>query len=456
MLKITETIVALSTPPGVGAIAVIRLAGPDAITITDRVFRGKKLADVPTHTLHFGVIEKDGAAIDEVVVSVFRGPKSYTGDDVIEISCHGSPYIQQQILSLLMAEGARMAKPGEFTLRAFLNGKMDLSQAEAVADLIASESAASHDLAMQQMRGGYSDELKNLRYKLIEFAALIELELDFSEEDVEFANRDQLVALTNRISRVINQLIDSFQLGNVIKKGVQTVIAGRPNAGKSTLLNALLNEERAIVSEIAGTTRDTIEEELNIHGIQFRLIDTAGIREATDAIEKAGVERTMEKIERSTLLLYVFDIQTMGVEEVAADLASFTRGNYSLLLVANKMDQGLPAEKVLPFDALGDMIYISSKEGTNLEDLKEAMYTRIAGDGYSRGNVIVSNARHLEALMKAKESLTDILASVEGKASGEITALSIRSALNYLGEITGEVTNEDLLDFIFSKFCIGK
>jgi tRNA modification GTPase len=456
MMKITETIVALSTPPGLGAIAVIRLAGSDAIAITDRIFRGKKLADVPTHTLHFGVIEKDGVAIDEVVVSVFRGPKSYTGDDVIEISCHGSPYIQQQILSLLIAEGARMAKPGEFTLRAFLNGKMDLSQAEAVADLIASENAASHDLAMQQMRGGYSDELKNLRYKLIEFAALIELELDFSEEDVEFANRDQLVALTNRISRVINQLIDSFQLGNVIKKGVQTVIAGRPNAGKSTLLNALLNEERAIVSEIAGTTRDTIEEELNIHGIQFRLIDTAGIREATDAIERAGVERTMEKIERSTLLLYVFDIHAMGLEEVAADLASFNRGNYSLLLVANKMDQGLPAEKVLPFDALGDIHYISSKEGTNLEDLKEAMYARIAGDGFNRGNVIVSNARHLEALLKAKESLADILASVEGKASGEITALSIRSALNYLGEITGEVTNEDLLDFIFSKFCIGK
>ncbi len=451
-----DTIVAIATPPGVGAIAVIRMSGPDAVKLASLVFRGKDVKAAESHSAHFGSIQENQNVVDEVVLTIFRAPRSYTGEDSIEISCHGSHYIQQQILALLIRKGARLAKPGEFTLRAFLNGKMDLSQAEAVADLIASESAAAHDLAMQQMRGGYSEELKRLRYELIGFASMIELELDFSEEDVEFANRDQLSALSKKITGILDALIESFRLGNVLKQGVQTVIAGRPNAGKSTLLNALLNEDRALVSEIAGTTRDTIEEELNIHGIVFRLIDTAGIREATDVIEQAGVKRTMEKIAQSTLLIYLFDVQTMDVDEVAKDLQMFVRGNYSLILVGNKMDRGLPADKVLALDRLGDILYISSLEGKNLDALKETMYQRIAGSEESPGHVIVSNVRHLEALIHAREALHDIVQGIEGHFSGEITALSIRRALNYLGEITGEVTNDDLLDFIFSKFCIGK
>ena len=451
-----ETIVALSTAPGIGAIAVIRLSGSDAIRITDAIFTGKKLADADSHTLHFGIIKENEIQLDEVVIGLFRNPKSYTGEDVIEISCHGSPYIQQKIIQLILSKGARLAKPGEFTMRAFLNGKMDLSQAEAVADLIASENKSAHDLAMKQMRGGYSDVLKNLRYKLIEFGALIELELDFSEEDVEFAERDHLIRITNQIKTIINDLIKSFELGNVLKQGVSAVIAGRPNAGKSTLLNALLNEERAIVSEIAGTTRDTIEEELNINGILFRLTDTAGIREAKDEIEKLGVERTFEKIHHSALLIYVFDVQNLTDKDLAEDLSKFSFGNYKLLLVGNKIDKGLFGEKFLQFEKYEPIIYISSLEKTNISELKDAMYKAIVDSAININSTIVSNARHLEALIKTKESLEEIIDSVEQKTSGEITALSIRRALNYLGEITGEVTHEDMLSFIFGKFCIGK
>ena len=450
-----DTIVALSTPAGMGAIAVIRLSGSDAIRMCDAVFQGTDLLEAAANTLHVGWLKDGEQLVDEVVVGIFRAPKSYTTEDVVEISCHGSVFIQQQVLALMVRQGARMAKPGEFTMRAFLHGRMDLSQAEAVADLIASEGAAAHDLAIKQMRGGFSNELSKLRDQLIGFASMIELELDFSEEDVEFANRDELVVLSNRIEKVLDQLIDSFRLGNVIKQGVQTVIAGRPNAGKSTLLNALLNEDRAIVSEIAGTTRDTIEEEVNIHGILFRLIDTAGIREATDVIEQAGVQRTMEKIAQSTLLLYVFDVQEMSVEEVGKDLQQFHQGNYKLLLVGNKMDRGLPGDKVLALDAFGDVLYISSKDGSNLDALKERMYQLVGGDN-RLGDVVVTNVRHLEALTKAKRAIQEVLDGIKGKFSGEITALSIRRALNYLGEITGEVTHEDLLDYIFSKFCIGK
>ena len=451
-----ETIVALSTAPGIGAIAVIRLSGSDAIRITDAIFTGKKLADADSHTLHFGIIKENEIQLDEVVIGLFRNPKSYTGEDVIEISCHGSPYIQQKIIQLILSKGARLARPGEFTMRAFLNGKMDLSQAEAVADLIASENKSAHDLAMKQMRGGYSDVLKNLRYKLIEFGALIELELDFSEEDVEFAERDHLIRITNQIKTIINDLIKSFELGNVLKQGVSAVIAGRPNAGKSTLLNALLNEERAIVSEIAGTTRDTIEEELNINGILFRLTDTAGIREAKDEIEKLGVERTFEKIHHSALLIYVFDVQNLTDKDLAEDLSKFSSGNYKLLLVGNKIDKGLFGEKFLQFEKYEPIIYISSLEKTNISELKDAMYKAIVDSAININSTIVSNARHLEALIKTKESLEEIIDSVEQKTSGEITALSIRRALNYLGEITGEVTHEDMLSFIFGKFCIGK
>lgn len=456
MTDLQDTIVALSTAPGIGAIAVIRLSGADAVRIADEIFTGKKLATADSHTLHFGIIGENENQIDEVVIGLFRNPKSYTGEDVIEISCHGSPYIQQKIIQLILSKGARLAKPGEFTMRAFLNGKMDLSQAEAVADLIASENKSAHDLAMKQMRGGYSDVLKNLRYKLIEFGALIELELDFSEEDVEFAERDHLIHTTNQVKTIINDLIKSFDLGNVLKQGVSTVIAGRPNAGKSTLLNALLNEERAIVSDIAGTTRDTIEEELNINGILFRLTDTAGIREAKDEIEKLGVERTFEKIHQSALLIYVFDVQQTTDAELADDLGKFTKGNYKLILVGNKIDKGLFGDKFLQFEKYEPIMYISSLEKTNINELKDAMYNSVVDEEINSTSTIVSNARHLEALIKTKEALQEIIQSIEQKNSGEITALSIRHALNHLGEITGEVTHEDMLDFIFSKFCIGK
>jgi tRNA modification GTPase len=451
-----DTIVAISTAPGVGAIAVIRLSGEDAIKITDEIFIGKKLAEVASHTLHFGVIEKNGNKVDEVVVGIFKNPKSYTGEDIIEISCHGSPFIQQQILQLIISKGARLAKPGEFTMRAFLNGKMDLSQAEAVADLINAQTLAAHDIALKQMRGGYSEELKKLRYELIHFASMVELELDFSEEDVEFAERRHMQLLIEKINTILNGLIKSFELGNVIKNGINTVIAGRPNAGKSTLLNALLNEERAIVSEIAGTTRDTIEEELNINGIIFRLIDTAGIREAKDEIEKMGVAKTMEKIASSTLLIYVFDVNTMSLEDVKNDLASLISSGDKMLLVANKIDTPEGGKLLANFFELEPDAYISSLQKTNIEELKTFMYKKIVTDDLNIGNIIVTNARHLEALQKTRTSLDEVLNAINSEISGELTALHIRYALNALGEITGEITNDDLLDDIFRNFCIGK
>ncbi len=451
-----DTIVAISTAPGVGAIAVIRLSGDNAIKITDEIFIGKKLAAVPSHTLHFGVIEKNGNKVDEVVVGIFRNPKSYTGEDIIEISCHGSPFIQQQILQLIISKGARLAKPGEFTMRAFLNGKMDLSQAEAVADLINAQTLAAHDIALKQMRGGYSEELKKLRYELIHFASMVELELDFSEEDVEFAERRHMQLLIEKINTILNGLIRSFELGNVIKNGINTVIAGRPNAGKSTLLNALLNEERAIVSEIAGTTRDTIEEELNINGIIFRLIDTAGIREAKDEIEKMGVAKTMEKIASSTLLIYVFDVNTMSLQDVKNDLATLISSGDKMLLVANKIDTPDCGKLLANFFELEPDAYISSLQKTNIEELKTFMYKKIVTDDLNIGNIIVTNARHLEALQKTRSSLDEVLNAINSEISGELTALHIRYALNALGEITGEITNDDLLDDIFRNFCIGK
>ncbi|MEZ5174572.1 MAG: tRNA uridine-5-carboxymethylaminomethyl(34) synthesis GTPase MnmE [Bacteroidia bacterium] len=451
-----DTIVALSTAPGTAAIAVIRMSGAEAVVIADKVFRGKSLSEALTHTLHFGVLADGDRQIDEVVISLFRNPSSYTGEDVVEISCHGSEYIQQEILSLLVKKGARLARPGEFTMRAFLHGKMDLAQAEAVADLIATSNRSMHDLAMQQMRGGYSQVLRNLRDKLIEFGALVELELDFSEEDVEFAERGHLLKLTQNIKEVIDGLIHSFTLGNVLRSGVNTVIAGKPNAGKSTLLNALLNEERAIVSAIAGTTRDTIEEVLNIRGIDFRLIDTAGIRDAQDEIEKVGVDRTMEKIGQSAILLYLFDVHTTDKEMLGKDLGGFIKGNYHLILVGNMIDKGLPAEKVVDFSVFGDVLYISAKEKQNIQDLLDRMYYAVVDSDMEQSSVVVSNVRHLESLQKARTALADIIDSIEGKQGGEITALSIRHALNAIGEITGEVTHEDVLGYIFGRFCIGK
>ncbi|MEL6972215.1 MAG: tRNA uridine-5-carboxymethylaminomethyl(34) synthesis GTPase MnmE [Bacteroidota bacterium] len=614
--NLADTIVALATPQGVGAIGVIRLSGPKAISIVNGVFRGKDLSQQATHTVHFGTIrdEKD-KILDEVLVTLFVGPKSYTGENVVEVSCHGSDYIIQEIIRLFIRQGARLAQAGEFTMRAFLNGRMDLSQAEAVADLIASSSAGSHDLAMQQMRGGFSDEIAALRQQLVDFASLIELELDFGEEDVEFANRDDLRQLVEKIQRVLRQLIHSFQLGNVIKQGVSTVIAGRPNAGKSTLLNALLNEERAIVSDIAGTTRDTIEEILNIEGIQFRLIDTAGIREAEDTIEAIGVEKTLEKVRQSSLLVYVFDVIETSPEEVRADLNKLVQEGMHVLVVANKMDlnpytkyeqyfrsspgpssQGgeiagsasapttlgkwltadrntysilkerarelrnnptqaeaelwphirkrqiegcefrrqhvighfipdfvcldrklileidggyhqLPEVKlkdeertevleemgyqVLRFrnediyDDLASVIEqirqallpqhtdtpsrekglgvepnawvpLIAKEGMNVPYLKEKLYEAVVSEKVNTDSTIVSNARHYEALEKSYEALDAVLTGMDSGITSDFIAMDIRRSLHHLGEITGEISTDELLGNIFGKFCIGK
>ncbi|MDX1943182.1 MAG: tRNA uridine-5-carboxymethylaminomethyl(34) synthesis GTPase MnmE [Saprospiraceae bacterium] len=564
--NLKDTIVALATPPGVGAIGVIRLSGEDAIFIVNQVFQGKHLTLQASHTIHFGTIKEEEHLIDEVLVSLFVAPKSYTGENVAEVSCHGSPYIIQQLIQLFIKKGARLAQPGEFTLRAFLNGRMDLSQAEAVADLIASESESSHAVAMQQMRGGFSNEIKHLREELIHFASMIELELDFGEEDVEFANRDDLKELILKIQKLIYTLVESFQLGNVIKNGVSTVIAGRPNAGKSTLLNALLNEERAIVSEIEGTTRDTIEEVLNIKGIHFRLIDTAGVREAQDQIEAIGVEKTMQKIQQSALLVYVFDVIKTPPEEVHKDLEKLVHPGVQLLVVANKMDLN-PYTKVehylkvqstkyevgtgeaefgnensemknidsdvrnanshvgnvdshiktpdsdeknidstieidnshkrtadslngisdsdyktentdagndksetgnippspSPAEALAkegitrnNFVPISAINQMNIEYLKEKLYETALSGKVNLENTIVTNARHYEALQKASEALDTALKGLNSGITGDFLAMDIRRALVYLGEITGEVGVEDLLEHIFSKFCIGK
>jgi len=452
-----ETIVALSTPPGIGAIGVIRLSGKEAISITNSVFSGKDLLKQKSHTIHFGLIKDGEQVIDEVLVSLFIAPKSYTKENVVEISCHGSNYIIQQIISLLIRKGASAAKPGEYTLRAFLNGGLDLSQAEAVADLISSDSAAAHQVAMNQLRGGFSTELNLLREQLIHFASMIELELDFAEEDVEFANRDQLQELINKITLVLNQLIRSFELGNVIKQGINTVIAGRPNAGKSTLLNALLNEERAIVSEIAGTTRDTIEELLNINGINFRLIDTAGIREATDTIEAIGVEKTMQKINQSALLVYVFDVVNLTVHEIREDISKLYRPGMAFIAVANKIDLSYNnklKELQLPSDI--QFISISAKQNQQIEELKELLYNTAVGDKLSDNHTMVTNIRHVEALRRTQTALESVSNGLTNPVTSDFLSMDIKQELYYLGEITGQVTTDDLLENIFSKFCIGK
>lgn len=461
-----DTIVALSTPPGEGAIGVIRLSGTEAISITDKIFKGKNLSKSAANTLHFGKIVDPATAIilDEVVVGLFKSPRSYTGEDVTEISCHGSPYILKSVVELITRMGARMATRGEFTLRAFLNGKMDLSQAEAVADLIASDTEQSHQLAMNQMRKGFSDEIAILRQELIDFAALIELELDFSEEDVEFADRDRLKTLVEQIKNIITRLKDSFRLGNVIKAGVTTVIAGRPNAGKSTFLNAMLNEERAIVSEIAGTTRDTIEETLNIHGIHFRLVDTAGIREAHDQIETIGIERTFQKIEQSTILVYIFDITKNTPETLWADLGFILdktgKEDITLLCLANKTDQNPHFDPTIYYkdDLLNaSNIYpISALNRTNIKEVKEKLYNLVISDPDLLDQTIISNMRHFEALQKSEASLEEVIDGIVSGVTGDFIAMDLRSALYHLGTITGEVSNDELLDSIFGRFCIGK
>ncbi|MGZ8539642.1 MAG: tRNA uridine-5-carboxymethylaminomethyl(34) synthesis GTPase MnmE [Chitinophagaceae bacterium] len=451
-----DTIVALATPPGIGAIGVIRLSGNNTFKIINDLFPSKDILQQQANTLHVGYLEHNNKILDEVVLSLFRSPRSYTGEDVIEISCHGSPFIHQQIMSACIEKGARLAKPGEFTQRAFLNGKLDLAQAEAVADIIASNTEASHKAALNTLRGGFSARLKELREQLIRFSALIELELDFSQEDVEFADRSAFYKLIHELSRSTNQLIDSFKLGNVIKNGVSVAIIGKPNAGKSTLLNTLLNENRAIVSDIPGTTRDTIEEVINIDGILFRLIDTAGIRQHTgDTIESAGMERSLEKMKKADLVLYLFDARDEK-QEVKNKKAELDNQQLNYLLLANKIDEIGEAEAREKFSDFEKLIFISAKQNLHTEVLKEKMVDTVLRGQVQAENTIVTNARHYHALKEAAKSLTDIQAGLDSKLPGDLLALDIRRCLHYLGEITGQVSNEDMLDYIFSKFCIGK
>ncbi|NUM32228.1 MAG: tRNA uridine-5-carboxymethylaminomethyl(34) synthesis GTPase MnmE [Bacteroidetes bacterium] len=449
-----NTIVALATPVGVGAIGVIRLSGSEAINIVQKIF-SKKITDKPSHTLHFGKITGlDGKVIDEVVLSIFKAPKSYTGENVIEISCHGSPFIQQKIIELILKNGARLAKPGEFTLRAFLNRKLDLAQAEAVADLIAADSEASHNLAIQQMKGVFSDKIKNLRQSLIDFASLIELELDFGEEDVEFANRKELLLLIEEIEKVVNGLKISFSTGNVLKKGVATVLAGKPNAGKSTVLNALLNEERAIVSNIAGTTRDSIEETINVNGVLFRFIDTAGIRTSTNEIEDIGIGKTFENIKKADLILYVFDAKISNLKNITDEINSL-KTEKKIIAVANKIDLCDIKKVKIELKKLGyDVVYISAKN-KEIKELTEKL-EKFAAQLNNQSTTLINNVRHYEALVKTSESLKDITNGINSTISTDLLALDIRKALFHLSEITGEISTEDLLDNIFSRFCIGK
>lgn len=451
-----DTIIALATPPGVGAIAVIRLSGPEAIRITNSVFYGKNLENQPSHTIHLGTIRDGASIIDEVLVSIFVAPKSFTKENVVEISTHGSSYIINQVLKLFVRKGIRPAKPGEFTQRAFLHGQFDLAQAEAVADLIHADSESSHLAALNQMRGGFSSEIQELRNQLIHFASMIELELDFTEEDVAFASRADLQKLVERILRIIEELIMSFDLGNVIKNGIPTVIAGKPNAGKSTLLNALLNEEKAIVSEIAGTTRDLIEDELNLGGVIFRFIDTAGLRETTDVIEAIGVSRTQEKMKTASLILYLFDLTDTSILEINRDINKLEDLGVPFIKVANKID----AAKVNILSELRenhpDTIFISAGQKENLEELKNRILTLVNVDKFKTGNTIVTNVRHYDSLVKTRESLLDILEGLDREVTNDFVAMDIRRSLHYLGEITGQITTDDLLANIFSKFCIGK
>ena len=452
----SNTIIAPATPQGVGAIGIIRLSGTDAIAITQKAWRGKNLTRQASHTIHYGHIMDGDKELDEVMVSIFRAPKSFTTEDVVEISCHGSPYIMEQILTVLISKGARMAEPGEFTLRAFMNGRIDLSQAEAVADLIASNSAAAHEIAIKQIRGGFADQIKDLRAQLVNFASFIELELDFSEEDVEFVHREDLIKIVNKIKLVLAPLIESFKYGNVIKNGVPVAIAGKPNAGKSTLLNTLLNEERAIVSHIAGTTRDTIEEVLHIDGIAYRLIDTAGLRHTEDVIEQIGVERSYGKIKTASIVLYITDASLISdaqrLKDVVGEAEAF---GVLYLLIANKSDlcdEGVK-ERLINME---NAVLISAKHQTGIDTLKKKLSGMIQSQKVMPPDMTVANIRHYEALKNAYESLDAVLMGIDNQITTDLIAFELRRALEYLGEISGEVTNDEILGNIFSKFCIGK
>lgn len=451
-----DTIIALATPPGVGAIGVIRLSGSKAIELVNGLFPSKDLSAQATHTLHVGYLKEGDSVLDEVVISLYRGPRSYTGEDVMEISCHGSPFVQQQVIDACIRRGARLAKPGEFTQRAFLQGKMDLTQAEAVADLIAANTAASQKAALHTIRGGFSENLKELRERLLKFSALIELELDFSQEDVEFADRGAFYDLIAEMQQATSGLLHSFKLGNVIRNGVTVAIVGKPNAGKSTLLNTLLNENRAIVSDIPGTTRDTIEELINIDGILFRLIDTAGIRQhTTDTIESAGIERSLAKIRQADIVLYLFDVNG-DRDEVMQWKKEADEEGLRYLLVGNKVDAGDETAIRTQYSALEPLVFIAAKQHRHIEVLRERIVDLVLQGQVQTENTIITNARHYHALQQVAGSLSDIRSGLDNQLPGDLLALDIRRCLHYLGEITGEITNEDQLDYIFSKFCIGK
>ena len=462
-----DSIVALATPSGAGAIAIIRISGKEAISIGNSVFqsiKGKDLSQQKSHTLHLGHLIDGSKILDEVLISIFKGPHSYTGENTIEISCHGSTYIQQQIIQLLLRKGCRMADPGEFTLRAFLNGKLDLSQAEAVADLISSDNEASHQIAMQQMRGGFSNEIAKLREELLNFASLIELELDFAEEDVEFADRSQFHELLNRIEFVLKRLIDSFSVGNVIKNGIPVAIVGEPNVGKSTLLNALLNEERAIVSEIAGTTRDTIEDELVIGGIGFRFIDTAGIRETIDVVESIGIKKTFEKIEQAQVVIFLFDglwFKVSGFDYITE--IEKVKNKYPLkpiLVVVNKIDL-LVEDEISSINKQLEtlnlkLLKISAKEKLGIDELKNQLLSFVNTGALRNNETIVTNTRHYDSLLKALDEIQKVKFGLETNLSSDLMAIDIKEALYHFGMITGQVTNDELLGNIFANFCIGK
>jgi len=463
IFQLNDTICALSTPAGMGAIAVIRLSGPAAFEVIGKIFNpAEKSLDIKkavSHTIHLGVIGTADSILDEVLISLFRAPHSYTGEDVIEISCHGSVYIQQKTLELLLSHGLRLARPGEFTLRAFMNRKFDLSQAEAVADLIASHSGSSHDLAVQQMRGGFSKKISALRHSLVEFTSLIELELDFSEEHMIFADRDDLHTLLNRIETELTTLVTSFSLGNVIKNGIPVAIIGKPNVGKSTLLNAILNEEKAIVSEIPGTTRDAIEDTIVIGGFSFRFIDTAGLRAAEDKIETIGIERTWEKISEAAIILYVFDATEQSFADVTESLSEFREitadKSKNLVLIGNKMDKLRELPKGFKDFVEHETIFVSGKRKENIHLIADHLQQVVERANLS-DKTIVSNSRHYEALQKALESILSVRTGLQDGVSPDLLTIDIRKALYHLGEITGEVTTDEILGAIFSRFCIGK
>ena len=453
-----ETIIALATPSGMGAISVIRISGSKAISITEKLFKSKGnkiLSKQKSHTVHLGNLMKNNFVLDEVLVTIFNGPNSYTGEDTIEISCHGSTYIQQKIIDLYIENGIRVASPGEFTLRAFLNGKMDLNQAEAVADLIASENEGSHNLAIQQMKSGFSNDLKKLRSELLHFSSMIELELDFSQEDVEFAERNEFKKLINKITKELGDLINSFSSGNVLKNGIAVAIAGKPNAGKSSLLNTLLNEDKAIVSNIPGTTRDSIEDSLIIDGIKFRFTDTAGLRKTDDVIESKGIEKTKEKIRQSKILIYLFDVNDTNLDEINSDIESFKRKDLSVILVRNKVDLKIVSKDL--FEELKNLNFleISANDNNSVNILKNRLLDEV-NILNPHTDTIVSNSRHYQALINAMTAIKDVSNGLESNISGDLLSIDIRKSIEHLAEITGEITNDDVLGNIFSNFCIGK